>query len=261
MRLSLAVVSLAAVVKATVDFGNWHPPAYGDVRSPCPALNALANHNILPHDGKNLTVPIFVKALTEALNFSVEVATIVSSAALQTVPQGSTTLNLDDLSKHNIIEHDGSLSRQDFNISGDATTFNSGIFDEFVGYFGGAQDVSLPVAAAGRWGRINSAKAKNPAFSYTASQRFSSYLESAIYSLVLAAPKKQAVPLAWLNALFKEERFPYNEGWRTPQSPTNAASLASTILILSLATPEDLTFGSAPPSGFHGEGLVFDELK
>lgn len=35
--------------------GSWPeyvPPREGDSRSACPMLNALANHGILPHDGK-----------------------------------------------------------------------------------------------------------------------------------------------------------------------------------------------------------------
>jgi hypothetical protein len=35
--------------------GKWpefHPPRDGDSRSPCPAMNAMSNHGILPRDGK-----------------------------------------------------------------------------------------------------------------------------------------------------------------------------------------------------------------
>jgi hypothetical protein len=37
--------------------GQWpefQPAKEGDSRSPCPALNAMANHGILPRDGKNI---------------------------------------------------------------------------------------------------------------------------------------------------------------------------------------------------------------
>jgi hypothetical protein len=37
--------------------GAWPPyvpPKQGDSRSPCPALNAMANHGILPHDGNSI---------------------------------------------------------------------------------------------------------------------------------------------------------------------------------------------------------------
>ena len=39
---------------------EYVPPKEGDSRSPCPMLNAMANHGILPHDGKNITFKEFV---------------------------------------------------------------------------------------------------------------------------------------------------------------------------------------------------------
>ena len=37
-----------------------------------------------------------------------------------------------------------------------------------------------------------------------------------------------------------EERFPYDQGWRTPRAALDGFSLSSNILLPSLATPEGL---------------------
>ncbi|KAF2270772.1 hypothetical protein CC78DRAFT_573123 [Lojkania enalia] len=58
MKLLSLFPMFAAVCSATgpshrpVDFKKWNPPGYRDVRSPCPLLNSLANHDIIPHNGK-----------------------------------------------------------------------------------------------------------------------------------------------------------------------------------------------------------------
>lgn len=80
------------------------------VRSPCPMLNALANHGLLPHDGKNITEEQTATALKLSINLNEDVAKSQFQEALGTNPTpGATTFSLDDLSRHNIIEHDASL--------------------------------------------------------------------------------------------------------------------------------------------------------
>lgn len=73
-------------------------------------LNSLANHNYLPHDGKNLTLDIVINALDTALNIDAELATFLHAEAVTTNPTpNATTFDLDHLSRHNILEHDASL--------------------------------------------------------------------------------------------------------------------------------------------------------
>jgi hypothetical protein len=80
------------------------------VRSPCPMLNTLANYGLLPHDGKNITEEQTANALKLSINLNEDVAKSQFQEALATNPTpGATTFSLDDLSRHNIIEHDASL--------------------------------------------------------------------------------------------------------------------------------------------------------
>jgi len=145
--------SLLAIIGLTValDFGDWHPPVAGDLRSPCPALNSLANHGFIPHNGRDISVPVAIKVMQETLNVSTEVATTIALAGMQTSTNPSSgTFTLGDLKRHDIIEHDGSLSRKD-SAKGDTGDFCPKIFDQYLSAFNGTRDVSLQLAAAARW--------------------------------------------------------------------------------------------------------------
>lgn len=54
--------------KSSTVFGDesqyrYQPPEPNDSRSPCPALNALANHGYLPRDGKNIPPEVLQRAI------------------------------------------------------------------------------------------------------------------------------------------------------------------------------------------------------
>jgi hypothetical protein len=42
---------------------KYQAPGPNDSRSPCPALNALANHGYLPRDGKDISPDVLQRAL------------------------------------------------------------------------------------------------------------------------------------------------------------------------------------------------------
>ncbi|KAI8049459.1 Chloroperoxidase [Syncephalis plumigaleata] len=89
---------------------NWHPTPYKHTenpsRSPCPLLNTLANHGYLPRDGRNIDRKTLGTAL-EHLNLSPGYVDAKLS-------DDELVFDLSDLQQHNIIEHDVSLTRQDY---------------------------------------------------------------------------------------------------------------------------------------------------
>ncbi|EJF61120.1 Cloroperoxidase [Dichomitus squalens] len=98
------------------DSHPYVPATPGDSRSPCPALNALANHGYLPRDGRNVTASQLITAIEQQYK--------LDAAFTQTLVYGglakcghwdglSCKLDLHDLAKHNVIEHDGSLVHDD----------------------------------------------------------------------------------------------------------------------------------------------------
>ncbi|KAL4931473.1 Chloroperoxidase [Aspergillus undulatus] len=95
-------------------------------------LNSLANHGYLPHNGKNIIEARTISALNDALNIDVELAQYLFQEALTTNPDKSaTTFSLNHLSRHNVLEHDASISRQDYYFGeNDNHSFDAAVFAE-----------------------------------------------------------------------------------------------------------------------------------
>ena len=55
----------------SIPVGEWRAPGPGDIRSPCPGLNTLANHGYLPRDGRNVHVTDIVTAMNDYLGVAV----------------------------------------------------------------------------------------------------------------------------------------------------------------------------------------------
>lgn len=73
-------------------------------------LNTLANHNFLPHSGKDITEQVMVNALTSVLNFAPKLSKALFKFGKRTNPNRNiTVISLDRLGIHNILEHDASL--------------------------------------------------------------------------------------------------------------------------------------------------------
>lgn len=134
--------------------GHHHqyiPPRLGvDSRSPCPALNSMANHQYLyachlvfacltwlivrvfysPHDGKRITFFELVRAQQEVYNTTFVLAAILALAGILVCGHWG-TLTLSDLSAHNKIEHDGSMVHADAS-TGDATSVDSDLMNQLL---------------------------------------------------------------------------------------------------------------------------------
>ena len=83
---------------------------HSKVRSPCPGLNVLANHGILPRDGKDYDHDMILEALPATYNLDEASATGLFQQGLRTtVRRDATTFSLDDLIRHDIVEMDASL--------------------------------------------------------------------------------------------------------------------------------------------------------
>lgn len=77
------------------------------------ALNAMANHGILPHDGRNIKFTELSKLIHETYNFAPSFCYFVPNYAADFLGRDykTDTMDLNDLDVHNCIEHDASLTR------------------------------------------------------------------------------------------------------------------------------------------------------
>jgi len=226
-------------------FTTWKAAGPGDVRSPCPGLNALANHGFINHNGKDLTIPHLLKGLSAGLNIGPDFTTVIGALGLLSSPNPlGGAFDLNDLDQHNFpIEHDGSLSRADAYFGNDYS-FNETNFDQFFSHFNGVPTTTLTASQA-PWARVNDSLTHNPEVVYGLREFVVSGGETGLYVQSLSSPSKASVPLSYIKSLFVDEKLPFHLGWRPSPEPVTLLSLGSYILELFAANPDKFAEGAA----------------
>ncbi|KAF9809598.1 hypothetical protein IEO21_07369 [Rhodonia placenta] len=92
---------------------DFCPAQKGDSRSPCPALNTLANHGYIPRDGKCITPHVLMHGLRKGYRLSAPLAWVLVHGGFYLLGQRRQRICLHDLSRHMCIEHDASLVHPD----------------------------------------------------------------------------------------------------------------------------------------------------
>ncbi|KAI0475999.1 Cloroperoxidase [Xylariaceae sp. FL0804] len=239
------VLLLTAMGIGSVSAGDydWHPQVPGfDVRAPCPGLNTLANHGYLPRTGKDIDKDTLIQGLMDGVSLDLEFATALWDMAITTNPTpNATTFSLDDIAQHNLLEHDGSLSRSDWNV-GDNDNFNQSIFDETRSYFTGPV-IDLATAARAKLARVATSKATNAKF--TASENWGT---TAAYLLAFGNKTTGIARTDMVEYFFENQRLPIELGWTKPTQPVTLEDEMSLIDRLgafddtTMATYRDLSF-------------------
>ncbi|KAL8370093.1 hypothetical protein RB595_000455 [Gaeumannomyces hyphopodioides] len=221
---SAAASSEELSVRADDDH-SWKAPGPNDLRGPCPMVNTLANHGYLPRDGRKLNLINLIKGLDAGVNLDAAATTLVGAVALTT--GNLLWFNLDDLNKHGIIEHDGSLSRNDVAL-GDNHSFNAAIWATTAARFpAGNGTIDIATAAAARKARLAEAKAANPKFDLGLLGEQFSQIETALYLSVFGNTDTGDARSDWVKILFQEERLPLAEGWTRPANKITISGLSS----------------------------------
>ncbi|KAJ7189035.1 Cloroperoxidase [Mycena filopes] len=219
--LQLAAAGLAAA--STSDGHNaWIAPKPSDARSPCPGLNTLANHGYLPRNGRNIDIPMILKASIDGFNIGPDAILQAAKFGLLS-GDAPTTLDLDALKLHNLIEHDASLSRQDFAL-GDNLHFNESIFSTLLNANPGVDYYNATSAGQVQHDRLAISVATNPNVTNTAKEFLLRTRESSFY-LTLLGNSTGVAPKKFVQIFFREERLPIAEGWKRPRTTITADSL------------------------------------
>ncbi|KAL6712178.1 hypothetical protein ACN47E_000055 [Coniothyrium glycines] len=220
-------------------FKNWQPAGAGDVRSPCPGLNSLANHNFIHHDGRNMTIPHLIQGLAAGLNMGADFTTVIGGAGLlaSSNPLGG-SFDLSDLSKHNFpIEHDASLSRVDAAL-GNHIPFDSATWQQTLSFFDGKATTDIPTASRAKYARFQDSLARNPQFVYGPREAVLSYGENALYLSTLADPVSGMAKIEYVRSMFEKERLPVDLGWTPSRTPITLVSLGAMVVQLNLNSPD-----------------------
>ncbi|KAJ7265320.1 Cloroperoxidase [Mycena rebaudengoi] len=181
---------------------KWVAPRRSDSRSPCPGLNTLANHGYLPHNGRNITIPMIMDAVLEAFN----------------------AMRLDALSLHNLVEHDASISRNDFGL-GDHIKFNESVYSVLANSNPG-EDYYEPFSSGQvQRDRLADSRARNPNLVNTGKEFQLRSRETALYLSIFGSGLDGLAPKKFVDVFFREERLPIAEGWKKSTTLITAAGL------------------------------------
>ncbi|KAI7771398.1 hypothetical protein LZL87_010838 [Fusarium oxysporum] len=198
-----------------------------DSRSPCPGLNALANHGYLPRDGANINYEMINHAAQAAYHFEdgfyTDAVNMVFQLDISTTSRPNETFHLRDLAQHDQIEVDGSLTRNDI-FFGDDLHFDATVFDPVARDLGldnisrKEKFVTIETAAKVTKHRLDLAKRVNPEFNASVHQHETEYGTTALYLLTLWDEHQKAAPKHWVKALLSEDRIAYREGYNKGKS-------------------------------------------
>jgi len=193
---------------------EYHPPVEGDSRSACPMLNAMANHGILPHDGKNITFKDLNTKVRQTFNFAPSFCFFVPKFAADFLERSYWTGSFDlaELNMHapNAIEHDGSLTRQDVALVPDQGKPDLKLVDELLKEATGTMPdgsprLTIPDLSRALSKRRYWAKKTNGEYSESFFHNFFGSSNSATMLTLFAGS------IADLTPMLTEERFP--EHW------------------------------------------------
>ncbi|KAJ4252486.1 hypothetical protein NW762_011087 [Fusarium torreyae] len=142
---------------------------------------------------------------------------------ISTTNRPSETFNLLDLARHDRIEVDGSLTRNDIYF-GDDVHFDAAVFGPVARDLGlnrhdrKSTFVTIETAAKATKNRLELAKSVNPEFNASAHQHETEYGTTALYLLTVWDENQKASPKRWVQALLGEDRIAYKEGYSKGKS-------------------------------------------
>ncbi|KAL4902082.1 hypothetical protein BDW74DRAFT_187055 [Aspergillus multicolor] len=219
MKLAISLMTVLGLTSANPHYGagdisHWIPPSASDYRGPCPMMNTLANHNFLPHDGRNITREKIIDGLGKALNFNASLASLMFDMAIVVNPEPNATwFTLDQLNQHNILEHDASLSRTDA-FFGNNHIFDASTFAETTSYWTNAT-LTATMLANSKLARQITSRAFNPTYTFTASTEQFSLGEVSAPIIAFGDLDNGTVSRELVEYFFRHERFPTELGWST----------------------------------------------
>jgi len=233
MLLKLVLISLSfTFVFGDPAVGVFQAAGPDDSRSPCPGLNMMANHGYLPRNGKMISKEMIGHAFKIALNVKEADGTFIAghgfdklSAAATFDPHGVKYYQLSDLSEHNAVEHDVSLSREDDYFHGDSHSKSMSRIDRLLASSSDGKVITSDDLVKYRVQLAKETEETNPEYYWPVigTVRFTAYTEAALVLLVIG--RNGEIPVKVAETFFKEERIP--DGWQKSDVEHEFATLAA----------------------------------
>ncbi|EEY54005.1 uncharacterized protein PITG_07697 [Phytophthora infestans T30-4] len=163
-------------------------------RSPCPALNVLANHGFLPRDGKEITPALFLVSKLPA------------------------EFSLADLGEHNVVEHDASLVHDDSWKGQDPSSVSATLATNLLSRGNKDRQLTRTTLARYRFEREADSAAYTPEFkeTFTTERALTAYAEAVVMLLVMGE-QSTSISVEHARAVLVEERLP--DDYKKPSEP------------------------------------------
>ncbi|KAJ7731420.1 Peroxidase, family 2-domain-containing protein [Mycena maculata] len=201
--------------------GVFQAPNSTDVRSPCPGLNALANHGYLPRDGTNIHITDIVSQMDSNLGIAsdfglIQVAGATVLGAMSIIDGlGLGLKSFESLTEsHNTIEHDASLTRDDTAL-GSNTDKNQTLIDQLFSYSKDNLTLTPTDIAEARQARIKDSFTRNPNVTLHKLQTDACWREAGLLTMVLG-DQNGNIRLDWAREFLVDEKLPTDLGWSAP---------------------------------------------
>lgn len=204
----------------------------GSQRSPCPAINTLANHGFINRNGANVLTSDLTAQLDANFNvqegFSAGPARTARNFGLfDTDDSGNEVLNLARLYEHNTIEHDCSFSREDF-YTGPASFNNpsSRVLEELIE---GCQtdQITRTDLRDFKLARIRESRTANPDFEFTSTGPNTAATQTALLMTFQLRSELDYIEKETLKSFLLFERFPEDYDPANRYSPAFSPTVAS----------------------------------
>eukprot|EP00475_Leptophrys_vorax_P019701 TRINITY_DN26_c0_g3_i1.p1 TRINITY_DN26_c0_g3~~TRINITY_DN26_c0_g3_i1.p1 ORF type:complete len:238 (-),score=59.77 TRINITY_DN26_c0_g3_i1:76-789(-) len=226
MKSAISAVAVAVLLSGASAWNSWSPAGAADKRSPCPALNTLANHGYINHNGTQIARNDLVNALTGVYQISSGLAGTLADSAIAGIgysdASGTKYLDLDALDKHNFIEHDASLTREDIGDNGDNHSPQQYLIDQLKSLSSDGQTLSWAEMAKARTLRPSQEQASDGSYGLDVVHATAAYTEAAFVLRVLGTGT--SIPLTFVDSFFGSEKIP--DGW-SPSTPGYGAVQAA----------------------------------
>eukprot|EP00475_Leptophrys_vorax_P019696 TRINITY_DN26_c0_g1_i1.p1 TRINITY_DN26_c0_g1~~TRINITY_DN26_c0_g1_i1.p1 ORF type:complete len:239 (-),score=64.52 TRINITY_DN26_c0_g1_i1:34-750(-) len=211
------VVACALLGIGVQAHNSWLPAEHEDKRSPCPALNTLANHGYVNHNGSGILQSDLTDALVRVYQVDEGLAAgfvdLASSMGVgYTGEDGNKYFDLDAFNKHNVIEHDASLTREDFGDDGDNFTPRKYLIEQLKDLSEDGVSLGFKEMAQARKLRVAQESSRDASYSLDDTRETFAYFEAALTVRVLGTGT--SIPLEFVDSFFGQERIP--DTWVAP---------------------------------------------
>ncbi|KAJ6542284.1 Chloroperoxidase, partial [Mycena vulgaris] len=147
---------------------------------------------------------------------------------------------------HNLIEHDASISRKDFDDgTGNNVHFNETTFSTLTNTNSGVDYYNTTAAGQVQRDRLAHSVATNPFVINTGKEFKLRSRESALYLSIFGDPLTGGAT-KFMNIFFREERLPIAEGWKKPKTLITVETLTPLERVIRAASERNATTSCEP---------------